>query len=159
MALSAKPAFEYVEGELVQKSMPTKLHSELQMWLGHLLLLALGFPRNRVMTEQNVRLSASLIRVPDICIVQPGGPANEFAIEDPPLLCVEILSPSDRLSDMVKKCQEYLRWGVPSCWILNPETQEAWTVNMTGIDIVPADGVLRAGEISVAMPEVFQAAR
>ena len=83
----------------------------------------------------------------------------EEVVTEPPLLCVQSFSPSDRLSDMVKKWQEHLRWGVPSCWILNPETQEAWTVNMTGIDIVPADGVLRAGEISVAMPEVFQAAR
>jgi Uma2 family endonuclease len=87
-----------------------------------------------------------------------GRAENELAIEEPPLLCAGILAPSDRLSDTVKKCPEYLRWGVPSCWILNLETQEAWTMNMTGIDLVASDGVLRAGEITVAMPEVFQAA-
>jgi len=155
-AIDTKPYFEYVNGELVQKAMPTNLHSELQFWLGYLLLLALGPERNRIKTEQNCQLSESVIRLPDICILQQNTPRGEFAVKLPPLLCVEILSPSDRLSDTVKKCQDYLRWGVPSCWILKPESEEAWNVTLIGIDPIPADGVLQAGSISIPLKDVFQ---
>ena len=110
-----KPASEYICGELIQKSMPTNLHAELQLWLGYLLLRALGFPRNRVKTEQNVKLNDQVIRVPDLCVVQPSIPEDGLAITEPPILCAEILSPSERFADTEKKCQDYLRWGVEAC--------------------------------------------
>ena len=150
-----KPASEYVAGELIQKSMPTNLHAELQLWLGYLLLRALGFPRNRVKTEQNVRLDEQVIRVPDLCVVQPGSPEDGLAITEPPLLCVEILSPSDRFADTEKKCRDYLRWGVGSCWILNPESKEAWVVSHEGVDLI-SEGTLDAESISIPIAEVFQ---
>ena len=137
--------------------MGTKLHSRLQLHVGALLLNR--YEHNglcQAATEQSLRLDAHPILIPDICVLVPDDDAEEVVTE-PPLLCVQILSPSDRLSDMVKKWQEYLRWGVP----LDSESGNAgsFDVNMTGIDLVPSDGVLQAGEISVAMPEVLQAAR
>jgi len=50
---------------------------------------------------------------------------------------------------------------VGSAFVLDSESgnEGSLDVNMTGIDLVPSAGVLQAGEISVAMPEVFQAAR
>ena len=107
--------------------MVTKLHSRLQLHVGALLLNR--YEHNglcQAATEQSLRLDAHTILIPDICVLVPDDDAEEVVTE-PPLLCVQSFSPSDRLSDMVKKWQEYLRWGVPSCWILNPETKEAWT--------------------------------
>jgi len=155
LALTTKPYSEYVNGEIFQKSVPTEFHSALQGWLVHLLLLALGSPRYQVFPEQHVRVNEQVIRVPDICVTHTNGKQNQPVRIDPPLLCVELISPSDRLSDTVKKCQEYLRWGVPTCWITNPESQEAWNVTSTGIDLVPSDGNLQAGSISIPMADVF----
>jgi len=113
IALATKPYSEYIKGELFQKSVPTKLHSALQGWLTYLLVRALGSPHYQVLPEQNVQLSEQVMRIPDICVVEIDSPENDFALTTPPLLCVELISPSDRLSVTVKKCQEYLRWRGP----------------------------------------------
>ena len=154
-ANETKPACEYVDGELIQKSVPSNLHSELQALLTYFLMVALGAPNNRVRIAQNLRLSGSVIRVPDVCVVEPGNLDEGLALSDPPLLCVEILSPSDRFSATVKKCQDYLRWGVASCWILDPALREAWDVTLTGVQLVPSDSNLLAGEISLNLQTVF----
>ncbi|MCA9080406.1 MAG: Uma2 family endonuclease [Planctomycetaceae bacterium] len=38
-----------------------------------------------------------------------------------PNLCVEVLSPSDRWSDVLRKASEYLALGVSEVWLIDPE--------------------------------------
>lgn len=93
--IDTKPNFEYVNGELVQKTVPSSLHCELQAWLGYLLLRALGLPRYRVLAECSLRVSERVIRIPDVCVVAPGCKADKYCVTEPPQLCIEILSPGD----------------------------------------------------------------
>jgi Uma2 family endonuclease len=44
-------------------------------------------------------------------------------IEGPPVLAVEILSPSDKLEEINEKVDEYLRAGVALIWIIDPHFQ------------------------------------
>jgi Uma2 family endonuclease len=39
---------------------------------------------------------------------------------EPAILCIEILSPEQRLGEMLAKCEQYHAWGVPYCWMIDP---------------------------------------
>jgi Uma2 family endonuclease len=66
------------------------------------------------------------VRVPDIAFVAaarvpPAGWARFFA--GPPDLAVEILSPSDRASEVLAKVQEWLSAGCRAVWLIDPPSR------------------------------------
>ncbi|MGH9581465.1 MAG: Uma2 family endonuclease [Bryobacteraceae bacterium] len=81
-------------------------------------------------------------------------PLPEFS-KPPPLLCVEILSPSDRFSATLAKMERYRAFGVEACWIVDPVKKLAWA----GADGRPSEehDTLRAAEIEVPIPALFAA--
>jgi Uma2 family endonuclease len=78
-----------------------------------------------VFPEQRVQVSPTRFRVPDVCVVA-GAEPTEQVLTVAPFICIEILSPEDRFSTTLKKCDDYLKMGVPYVWILNPEDNRAW---------------------------------
>jgi Uma2 family endonuclease len=111
---------ELVHGELVERSLPTFPHGDLQLEIGSR-LRALRRSHN-VFTgaEVRVRMAEDLYRIPDISMWT--GPEPPPALPDsPPLLVVEISSPDDRFHEVLKKCEEYRVWGVPHIWVVEPE--------------------------------------
>jgi len=65
------------------------------------------------------------VRAPDVSFVRqerlPGGrPPKGFA-DYPPDLAVEVLSPNQKLQDLGEKIGEFLDWGTPLVWVLDPE--------------------------------------
>lgn len=66
---------------------------------------------------------AGLDYTPDIS-VYPREPADyrhdETKRAEPPLVAIEILSPSQSEQETVEKAEIYLRHGVKSCWIVSP---------------------------------------
>jgi len=75
---------------------------------------------------------------------------------EPVQLCVEILSPDDRLGAMLAKCEQYHSWGVPFCWVIDPEKQTAWQYHAgREPERLEQGGVLQAGELSVRLEELF----
>jgi Uma2 family endonuclease len=49
-----------------------------------------------------------------------GTPEDVFVIDGPPLLAVEILSPSNQWQEVTEKIQDYLMAGVALVWVLDP---------------------------------------
>jgi Uma2 family endonuclease len=75
---------------------------------------------------------------------------------EPVLLCVEVLSPEDRIGGTLAKCEEYHAWGVPFCWVIDPEKQTAWQYHSGGeLQPIARDGTLTAGTLIVTMEELF----
>lgn len=66
----------------------------------------------------------------------------------PPDLAVEVISPSDRKSDIAEKHALYTKAGVPLVWWVDPE-REAVTVYRLGQapEVVEKSGVLDGGEV------------
>ena len=58
---------------------------------------------------------------------------------------------------MQKKIEDYLRFGVPYVWVINPPDQRAWAYTRDGGAEVQ-DGVLRTENPSLAVPlaEIFE---
>ena len=68
-------------------------------------------------------LTGSDVFVPDLVVTtDPGSPSGR-GIEKPPLLVVEILSPSTRKVDRGVKAQRYAELGVQHYWLVDPDRQ------------------------------------
>lgn len=57
---------------------------------------------------------------PDIVVVSDPTQVSERGIEGPPMLVVEVLSPSTREHDRTVKAQRYARLGIAHYWIVDP---------------------------------------
>jgi Uma2 family endonuclease len=107
------------------KPMPTRKHGTVQAnLLG--LLIAHYKKQFRFISELTIELGEKTA-VPDISIY------DRFDIQweeeepavmvEPPLVTIEIISPSQTLTEMRDKVRKYFAQGVKSCWIVQPELQ------------------------------------
>lgn len=71
----------------------------------------------------DVRLGPDTVVQPDLLLVWRGGAAKVFerAVEGPPDLVVEVLSPTSRHNDLVVKPALYAETGVREYWIVDPD--------------------------------------
>lgn len=74
----------------------------------------------------------------------------------PPEIAIEVLSPDDRAGYLEEKIADYLAFGVPYIWVINPETQRAFVHTAQGSHEVE-DGLLRAERVDIEIPlsEIF----
>ena len=79
---------------------------------------------------------------------------------EPPLLCIEILSPEQGLSEMLANCEKYHARGVPCCWVIDPEKRAGWEYHAGGEPVKrDPNGTLAAGDWSIALVELFSGIR
>ena len=148
---------DYLEGELLERNVGEYDHGRVQA----LLTIYLGARepqwRIRTITEQRVQVRTERFRVPDICVLRAGQKV-EPVFRQPPFLCIEILSKDDRMSEMQERIDDYLAFGVPYVWVVDPRTRRAYIHTASGA-VEAKDGVLRTAEpeLSVPLAEIFQA--
>ena len=117
--------YELLEGVLIVSPRPTTVHQFVSMRL--LRILADACPDDLcVVPEPAVELGPQTEFDPDLVVVgmdQIGG----AKFTEPPLLIIEIRSPSTALVDLNRKKAVYERFGVSSYWIVNPDPPPAGT--------------------------------
>jgi Uma2 family endonuclease len=121
-----EPDCDYVDGVLEERNVGQKVHSETQVELAAYFSSQKKRLKIRVATELRMQVSPTRVRIPDVTIV-PFEDRDEIQVK-PPLLCIEILSPDDRLGRLLKIVSEYLAFGVPMIWIIDPYEREAFVV-------------------------------
>jgi Uma2 family endonuclease len=150
-----KPYREYWFGEAVPKPMATAIHGAIQCVL-MMLLLRRGW---KTASEVRLKIVPYAQPVPDI-IVSRAKFEQPYPTK-PMEICVEILSPEDRLKKAIQKAGYYLDWGVQYYWIIDPGTRTALIVtaeHRDGIWIHP-DGALTAGDdTEIPLSEIFDEA-
>lgn len=102
-----------------------------------------------------MQVTATRFRVPDVTVVSGGKPSGRI-VTAPPVIVVEVLSPDDRAGDLEEKIVDYLTFGIPYIWVINPETRRAFVHTANGSHEV-RDGLLRAESagIEVSLSEIF----
>ncbi len=155
-ATSYRPDREYVDGVLWERSMGERDHSELQTELAAWLNVRRRRLGIHVFVEQRIQVSPTRYRVPDICVTRGDRP-TELVFTNPPFVCIEILSKDDRDSDLRERIEDYLRFGVSYCWVINPRSRRAWAHTRDG-SMEVTDGMLRTDGpvIEVPLPEIFK---
>jgi Uma2 family endonuclease len=117
--------YEIIRGELYVTPAPGTLHQRL---LGRLFqqLAAFYHPRGRgevFVAPIDLILTRHDILQPDLVVVTSASDMTDRGIERPPLLVVEILSPSSRRQDRGIKLERYAQLGVQHYWIVDPEAR------------------------------------
>jgi Uma2 family endonuclease len=132
LATSYRPDCDYVDGEVVERNLGEWDHSRLQ---GRLLVyLATRYGKEGIIAvpETRVQVKKTRFRIPDVCVVL--GEPGEQILTKPPFLCIEVLSPEDRMSRVRQRITDYFEMGVPYVWVFDPETKQAYAAT-------PAEGL------------------
>jgi Uma2 family endonuclease len=114
--------YELLDGALIVTPRPRVLHQEVATELAGQLRAACP-PELRVIPEPAVMLSRQTEFDPDIVVIHQDH-IDDTRLAEPPLLIVEIRSPSTALIDLNRKKAAYQDFGVPSYWIVNPDRDQ-----------------------------------
>jgi Uma2 family endonuclease len=113
--------YELLDGVLVVSPRPTTVHLWVATKLVGVLLAACPEDLG-VVAEPALQLTSKTELAPDIVVVrtaQVGG----AKFTEPPLLVVEVRSPSTALIDLNRKKGVYEKFGVQSYWIVDPDLE------------------------------------
>ncbi len=125
---------EYVDGVIVERSMPKRSHS----FACRALIVAFGARRKACGVdgygEQRLRLAPNKVRVPDFCAFRTR--RRDEVPADPPMVIAEVVSPSDVHSNLIAKLTEYRSWGVEHVWLIDPQMQRLAVYRESGLDYV-----------------------
>ena len=111
----SQPDADFVDGVIRERMLGEREHGRLQG-----LIFACFLSREKQhgtysVVEHRVRVAGSRVRVCDVTVLGPDAPDEEVALT-PPLICVEILSPQDRLARAEEVLADYLLMGVKNIW-------------------------------------------
>jgi Uma2 family endonuclease len=124
LATSYRPDCDYVDGEVVERNLGERDHSWLQGVLSRLLMNRYEILGIFVFPELRVQVKPTRFRVPDICVTL--GFPDEGIPTKPPFLCIEIVSPEDRIRRVKERVTDYIEMGVPYVWVLDPKTKRTY---------------------------------
>jgi Uma2 family endonuclease len=155
LASSYHPDCDYVDGEVLERNVGEREHSYVQKRLTILLGALEGRLDISVWPEVRVQMKSTRFRVPDLCVYRGPGPTDPV-FRRAPFLCIEILSPEDRMSRMEEKLGDYFGAGVEIVWVIDPVRRAASVHTATGSENV-LDGVLRTLDpaISLLLEEIL----
>jgi len=144
---------EYVDGRIVERNVGEIGHSDLQTSIAF--YLRTHYHNIWCGVEVRVQVRPTRFRVPDVTVVLGPKPAGRIIVT-PPLLVVEVLSADDRAAELQEKIDDYLAFGIPCVWVVNPETRRAYIYTAEGMREA-VGGVLRVSnpEIVVPLDELF----
>jgi Uma2 family endonuclease len=145
LATSYRPDCDYVDGEVVERNLGEWDHGWLQTSIASYFFVRRRQWNISVLTETRVQVKVARFRIPDICVVL--GDTKEPILVRPPFICIEILSPEDRLKRIQERINDFLEMGVPYVWVLDPETKQAYTAT-------PAEGLreVKTGMLKTESP-------
>ncbi len=103
-----------------------------------------------VYPEQRVQVSPTRFRIPDVTVVNASQSQDEI-FRLPPFLCIEILSKDDTMEYIQEKIDDYLRFGVPYIWIINPKNRKGYVVTSAGM-VEAKTGVIETENPDIGVP-------
>jgi Uma2 family endonuclease len=129
---SFHPDADFVDGQIEERNLGEYDHARLQY-----LLASFFGPRERDwnvlgIIEQRIRVAGNRVRVCDFALLRADAPRESVTVT-PPLLCLEILSPEDRLARAELVLADYRAMGVLNIWLIDPLRRAAHTFDAAGL--------------------------
>jgi Uma2 family endonuclease len=144
------PDRDYIDGELLERNVGEVDHGRLQILLAGYLLNREKLWGITAFTEVRVQVKPTRFRVPDVTVVAGPKPKTRI-LREPPLLCIEVLSPEDRTERTQETIEDYLAFGVPCVWLVNPRTRRGFIYTSEGMHEAK-DGILRVAGTPIEVP-------
>jgi Uma2 family endonuclease len=156
LSTSYRPDCDYVDGEVQERNLGEYDHANIQAFLIEFLRGKRKEWQIRVVPEIRVQVKPARFRVPDMCVLAGDSPMEQI-LRYPPLLCIEVLSPSDTIARMRDRIRDYLEMGVRQVWLLDPASRSAMIcVGNTMTEQTDGSLTLPGTAIEVTLAEVFQ---
>lgn len=150
LSTSYRPDRDYLEGEVIERNVGKRKHgcaqAEIAAWfIARKLQLHL-----QPLTELRLQVTPTRVRIPDLVVAQTPIP-DEEVFTHPPYLCIEIMSPDDTMANLQDRLDDYLAFGVPNIWVIDPWKFRGWTITPAGWSTAP-DQIMRTPDNSLALP-------
>ncbi|MCX6590779.1 MAG: Uma2 family endonuclease [Acidobacteria bacterium] len=151
-----RPDCDFVDGVIEERHVGEADHSNAMALLATYLRARQAQFGAWAFLSLRVQLDPSNFRVPDVLVVLGEKPKGRYLTE-PPFLCIEVLSPEDRMPRVLERIDEYLTFGVAYVWVIDPESRRGWIYTADSIQEAK-DGVLRTAqpEIEVPLAAIFE---
>jgi Uma2 family endonuclease len=115
--------YELDDGVLVVSAAPMAIHQRVLHRLEFLLELACP-PEFELLPGPGVEISEIQYRIPDLAVIRAGSvPLADSNVKRPPVIVVEIASPSTARYDRNRKKAVYAEFGIPAYWIVDPDPE------------------------------------
>lgn len=154
--IETSPAWEFINGQSVQKPMPTLFHSRLQRNLVN----AINARTTDYEAIQELRcIVPPLSPVPDITVVATSRlPESDGPLQGAPDWMIEIRSPDQSTLDLQSKILHCLGNGTQLAWLIDLEKQQIWVwqgpnlpIIFSGVDILPTLGTIADFTVDAVM--------
>ncbi len=119
------PEPDFIDGEVVDRSIPSNSHSDTAQRLGDLFYEAQREGRLFRRPEIRIQVAPRRYRVVDLAIYSGAPPHGEIPHEVP-FVTIEVVSPDDRYDEVMKKLLDYQRMGVPNIWLADPQLRRLY---------------------------------
>ena len=149
-----RPDCDWIDGEVKERNVGEGQHSSVQKFFVRFFSNREKDLGIRVWPEQRVQVAATRFRIPDVTVMRESAPF-EAIITVAPVLCIEILSRDQRMSEIEERAKDYLAMGVPTVWIVDPLRRTAFVSDASGQRQVAEELAAVATEIRVTLAEVF----
>ncbi len=116
---SYHPDCDYVDGEIQERNWGEFDHSAAQSFLTAWFFQHRHGWQLHVLPEMRIRVSATRVRIADICLMARSQPIEQVPTQ-PPLAVIEILSPEDRISRYGQRLADYRQMGIQNVWVIDP---------------------------------------
>ena len=113
------PDAEYLDGVILERPVGENDHSAWQD------AICAWFREHRdawnllVRPEFRVQVKIENFLVPDVSILDAAHPTERFATR-PPIAVFEVLSPENKIRDILRKLDLYEQMGIPEIWVIDP---------------------------------------
>lgn len=148
------PDRDWLDGETRERNVGEWQHAAIQGFLIRFLGAHAAEWNIWVLPEQRVQTSARHFRIPDVCAIERTTPFQPI-LRTPPLLCVEVLSPDDSMSDIQDRVEDYLAMGVPAVWVIDPRRRKAYIATDPGALYAAEVLTVPSSPISVRIADAF----
>ena len=132
--------YEVIDGEVLVTPAPSPMHQHV---LGTLFMALRQYVERWklgvVLPDVDLLFVTGQFLRPDLLFVPEnarGGITNR-GVEEAPGLVVEILSPTSRSIDQVKKPRRYGDFGIPEYWVVDPKERVVWVWRFASEDVGP----------------------
>ncbi|NEP01115.1 MAG: Uma2 family endonuclease [Symploca sp. SIO2E9] len=158
--IEASPAWELIDGQAVQKPMPTLFHSRLQRNLVNYI----NERTDRYEAVQELRcIIPPYSPVPDIAIAECIHlPDEDGPLEGPPDWLIEIRSPDQSTLKLQSKILHCLSNGTQLAWLIDLARQQIWAwqgddlpIVYSGAEVLPSLGILPEITVNAVLRKTY----
>lgn len=110
---------QLIEGEIVMSPSPGFRHQAVQAELIRLLFAVVPAHLRIITAPMDLRAGERTVIQPDVMVMERAL-SFESEVTIPPILAVEILSPSSRSTDLVRKPEVLGKFGCEHYWVIDP---------------------------------------